>query len=58
MWIKERPNKSGHYKVRDISTGKVGYDDYTTSGGGHWWNFGYNGGEDGVEYDPDSFKEL
>lgn len=56
MWKKSKPEKSGNYKVR--YNGKEGRDDYTTSGGGHWWNVGTNGGRDGVEYDPDSFKEL
>lgn len=56
MWIKGKPNKSGHYRVR--FNGKEGWDDYTTSGGGHWWNTGSVNTQEDVEYDPDSFSEL
>ena len=56
MWIKGKPLVSGNYKVRYKE--KEGRDDYTTSGGGHWWNTGTANDQNEVEYDPDSFKEL
>ena len=56
MWIKGKPEKSGNYKVR--YNGREGRDDYTTSGGGHWWNTGGTNDQELVEYDPDSFIEL
>lgn len=55
-YIKERPEKSGNYKVR--YKGIEGRDDYTTSGGGHWWNTGSTETQDEIEYIPESFKEL
>jgi hypothetical protein len=56
MWIKGKPQISGNYKVR--YKGKIGRDDYTTSGGGYWWNTGSKDDQDEVEYDSDSFREL
>lgn len=56
MWVKGKPNISGNYKVR--YKGKEGRDDYTTSGGGHWWNTGTIHDQEEVEYDPASFSEL
>lgn len=56
MWIKGKPQKSGSYLTR--YNGSVGRDDYTTSGGGHWWNTGNANDQEEVEYDPRSFKEL
>lgn len=56
MWIKDKPKISGNYKVRYKE--RIGRDDYTTSGGGHWWNTGNKDGQGEVEYDPDSFREL
>lgn len=54
MWTKGKPEKSGNYEVR--YNGRVGRDDYTTSGGGHWWNTGTKNNQNEVEYNPDSFR--
>ena len=56
MWVKGKPEKSGNYMVR--YHGREGRDDYTTSGGGHWWNTGSLNDQGNVEYDPESFREL
>lgn len=56
MWVKGKPEKSGNYRVR--YHGREGRDDYTTSGGGHWWNTGFLNDPEEVEYDPESFMEL
>lgn len=56
-YVKGKPQKSGNYQVR--YKGREGRDDYTATGGGHWWNVGNNGGNDeNVKYIPDSFQEL
>lgn len=56
-FVTGKPEKSGNYAVR--YKGSEGRDDYTVSGGGHWWNVGDNGGDDcNVEYAPESFREL
>lgn len=36
-FIKGKPDKSGNYVIKN-KYGMIGTDDYTTSGGGHWWN--------------------
>lgn len=56
MFLKGKPSKSGNYTTR--YNGIIGKDDYTTSGGGHWWNTGTAGDQDDVEYDPSTYKEL
>lgn len=56
MWVKGKPEKSGNYRVR--YHGNEGRDDYTTSGGGHWWNTASSNDQEQVEYDPESFREL
>ena len=56
FWYKGKPNKSGSYLTR--YNGIIGRDDYTTSGGGHWWNVGEINNEDEVEYNPDSYISL
>lgn len=56
MWVKGKPEKSGNYRVRYY--GNEGRDDYTTSGGGHWWNTASSNDQEQVEYDPESFREL
>ena len=56
MFVKGKPEKSGNYRVR--YHGNEGRDDYTTSGGGHWWNTASSNDQEQVEYDPESFREL
>ena len=45
-FVNGKPDKSGNYVIKN-KYGMIGTDDYTTSGGGHWWNDS-----------PTSFKEL
>ena len=51
-FVSGKPDKSGNYVIKN-RYGMIGTDDYTTSGGGHWWN-----NKDDVMYSPSSFREL
>ena len=53
-FISGKQEKSGNYVVKN-KYGMLGTDDYTTSGGGHWWNCANDGT---TLYDPASFKAL
>lgn len=53
-FIKGKPDKSGNYVIKN-EYGMIGTDDYTTSGGGHWWNESNDGG---TLYSPSSFRGL
>lgn len=51
-FVSGKPDKSGHYVIKNKYM-MIGEDDYTTSDGGHWWN-----NSDDVLYSPSSFQEL
>lgn len=53
-FVSGKPEKSGNYVIKD-KHGEIGTDDYTTSGGGHWWNASDDGS---TLYSPSSFREL
>lgn len=53
-FIKGKPDKSGNYVIKN-KYGMIRTDDYTTSGGGHWWNEPNDGS---TLYSPSSFRGL
>lgn len=53
-FVSGKPDKSGNYVIKN-KYGMVGTDDYTSSGGGHWWNESNDGT---TLYSPSSFREL
>lgn len=53
-FVSGKPDKSGHYIIRN-NNGELGTDDYTTSNGGMWWN---NANDGSTLYSPSSYRGL